>query len=453
MISVLMIMGSVAPMNNCAAIPNTKVIKYLAREDTEITLIRKSVSALDETDETLVPESFQHIRILSVPYSGFFQKTVGAQRNRMTQSGTKQKLKGATGPFKAWFAKKLSNTYLDIREVDWVRQVMKAFRHELSDKHFDVIYSSYPPSETHAVAKRLMERKTADFWITDFRDPMFYEIFSPAHGANRISAGKKGQDRYARRADLITIVSEGAREKFEYPGMDQHKLISIPNGYDPEDFPEVLRQADPTPGVFRLFYGGMLYEGRRNISVMFRALRELIDEGYIDRQKVSIEYAGNDWTTMQGFAAPYQLESVCKNYGFIPHSQVLKILSEIDCSIVCSHNTKADKGVVTGKVFDLLLAAKPIICVVNGDLAGSELGQIIRDCRAGVVYEQANDADDYPALKAWLKEAYLQKMENGQVPSTLDADAREQYSYAHIGKHLYSLMEQLKTRNLQEKSK
>ncbi len=444
MISVLMIMGSVAPLNNCAAIPNTKVIKYLSREDTKITLIQKTVSPADKTDEALVPEEFNHIKILSVPYSGFFQKTVDAQRNKMTQSGLKQKLKGATSPVKAWIAKNLSNAYLNTREIDWVNQAMKAVHRELAGEHFDVIYSSYPPSETHAVAKRLMEKKYADFWITDFRDPMFYEMFSYSHKTNRVSRGKKEQDGYAKCADLITIVSEGAREKFEYSGMAKHKLISIPNGYDSEDFPETLQQSDPTPGVFRLFYGGMLYEGKRNLSILFRALRELIDEGFIDQKKLSVEYAGNDWNTMQSFASTYQLESVCKSYGFIPHSQVLKILSEIDCSIVCSHNTTIDKGVVTGKVFDLLLAARPIICVVNGNLAGSELGQIIRDCRAGVVYEQANDEKDYPALKAWLKEAYSQKTKNGQVPSMLDVSVREQYSYQQIGRKLFQLMKQLK---------
>lgn len=425
-------MNLFAPHNNSGAIPNTKLIKYLARQDVRITLVTKAVTPDMVIDEALLPVEMDRIRTIRVDHSQLFRRTMEASRNRITDNGVKLKMKSETRPLRSKVVNILKNTYLTTRDRDWFLRATAAIRRELAGEHFDCVYSTFPNEVNHVLARWVMGQGMADRWIADFRDPMFYQ-YHDAHNLRRL----KRQHRIEREADLVTIVSEGARSKFRCEGVAEEKLICIPNGFDPEDAAQTV--GTPTDGMLRIFYAGTLYAGRRDFSVVFRAISELHREGLVEPERIRFEYAGNEWPVMRSFAEQYGLTDCCINHGFIPRSRVLELLGEADCTAVCTHNTKTDQGVVTGKVFELLLVGKPIVTVVNGDTADSELAAIVRDCHAGPVYEQPTHDRDYPALKQWLLDTYREKLETGAVAPVLDPGKRDAYSYEALSGQLFRL--------------
>ena len=431
--SVLVLMNLFAPHNNSGAIPNTKLIKYLARQDVRITLVTKAVTPDMVIDEALLPVEMDRIRTIRVDHSQLFRRTMEASRNRITDNGVKLKMKSETRPLRSKVVNILKNTYLTTRDRDWFLRATAAMKRELAGEHFDCVYSTFPNEVNHVLARWVMGQGMADRWIADFRDPMFYQ-YHDAHNLRRL----KRQHRIEREADLVTIVSEGARSKFRCEGVAEEKLICIPNGFDPEDAAQTV--GTPTDGMLRIFYAGTLYAGRRDFSVVFRAISELHREGLVEPERIRFEYAGNEWPVMRSFAEQYGLTDCCINHGFIPRSRVLELLGEADCTAVCTHNTKTDQGVVTGKVFELLLVGKPIVTVVNGDTADSELAAIVRDCHAGPVYEQPTHDRDYPALKQWLLDTYREKMETGAVAPVLDPGKRDAYSYEALSGKLFELI-------------
>lgn len=426
-------MNLFAPHNNSGAIPNTKLIKYLARQDVRITLVTKAVTPDMVIDETLLPVEMDRIRTIRVDHSQVFRRTMEASRNRITDNGVKLKMKSETRPLRSKVVNILKNTYLTTRDRDWFLRATAAIRRELAGEHFDCVYSTFPNEVNHVLARWVMGQGMADRWIADFRDPMFYQ-YHDAHNLRRL----KRQHRIEREADLVTIVSEGARSKFRCEGVAEEKLICIPNGFDPEDAAQTV--GTPTDGMLRIFYAGTLYAGRRDFSVVFRAISELHREGLVEPERIRFEYAGNEWPVMRSFAEQYGLTDCCINHGFIPRSRVLELLGEADCTAVCTHNTKTDQGVVTGKVFELLLVGKPIVTVVNGDTADSELAAIVRDCHAGPVYEQPTHDRDYPALKQWLLDTYREKLETLAVAPVLDPGKRDAYSYEALSGKLFELI-------------
>lgn len=426
-------MNLFAPHNNSGAIPNTKLIKYLARQDVRITLVTKAVTPDMVIDEALLPVEMDRIRTIRVDHSQLFRRTMEASRNRITDNGVKLKMKSETRPLRSKVVNILKNTYLTTRDRDWFLRATAAMKRELAGEHFDCVYSTFPNEVNHVLARWVMGQGMADRWIADFRDPMFYQ-YHDAHNLRRL----KRQHRIEREADLVTIVSEGARSKFRCEGVAEEKLICIPNGFDPEDAAQTV--GTPTDGMLRIFYAGTLYAGRRDFSVVFRAISELHREGLVEPERIRFEYAGNEWPVMRSFAEQYGLTDCCLNHGFIPRSRVLELLGEADCTAVCTHNTKTDQGVVTGKVFELLLVGKPIVTVVNGDTADSELAAIVRDCHAGPVYEQPTHDRDYPALKQWLLDTYREKLETLAVAPVLDPGKRDAYSYEALSGKLFELI-------------
>lgn len=432
-----MVFYSFAPQNNCAAIPNTKLVKYLEKEDLDITLITNALTESMTIDESLLPDNVKQLRRITVPYSGLYRKTFGRKRQQLTNSGAKLKMKSETRPFRAWVVSVLKNIYFTASRLDWELSAKRAVRKKLKGERFDVVYSSYPARATHDVAEYVLRKKLTDKWIADFRDPMSYAEYDKG-GYDK---GLKIQHRIEKKADHVTIVSEGALEKFSFDDVPVSKITYIPNGFDHDDFDVEHIAESASDGRLRIFYAGTLYAGKRDLTPMFKAISELSTEGKIDASKISVEYAGNEWPIMLSFAEQFGLEKLCTNYGYITRQRVMEIMGEIDCSIVCTHNTKSDKGVVTGKVFELLLVGKPIIAVVGGDEPDSELGNIVKQCSAGVVYEQANEKYDYKTLKQWLKAKYDEKMTCGKVESELNVSEREKYSYEHIAHKLYEIIE------------
>lgn len=434
---ILVIMASFAPNNTSGSIPNTKIIKYLSRLDTDITLITDAITPDMVIDEKLVPKEMDRIRVLYVKHSTLYHCIIGKSRKKATDNGIKLKLKAEHRPIRMWFVSYIKRVFFAIRSFDWRHNAKQVIRKELKGETFDIVYSSYPVYEDHQVAKYIINSKKARKWVADFRDPMSYFIFDKY----RYTSTLRKQHRIERKADHITVVSKGAMDKFRFPDIPEEKLTYIPNGYDPEDYHVNVSSTDSTGGKLRLFYAGTLYFGHRDLTVLFRAISELAEEGLIDPDYISLEYAGNEWPILQGFAERYHLLHICTNYGYITRHRVMELLNEIDCSLVCSNNTALDHGVVTGKVFELLLVNKPIIAVISGDLSNSELGAIVKDCGAGVVYEEATADTDYPRLKQWLLDIYREKNATGRIENKQNEEHKLQYSYENIAKRLCSLFD------------
>ena len=435
----LVIFYSFAPQNNCAAIPNTKLVKYLEHEDVDITLITNALLPDMEVDESLLSDNVRKLRRFEVHRSKLFLSTVAAVRTNATNSGVKLKMKAEKRPFRAKVVSVIKSAYFGLSELDWKIAARNVVDKELCNEHFDVVFSSYPALGTHILAEYVLQKGIADKWIADFRDPMYYEEYDKHNYKKKL----RKQHSIEKKADHIVVVSEGAKEKFLFNDVPESKITYLPNGYDPDDFDIEKTTANQESQTLRFFYAGQLYAGKRDLSVLFRAVSELEHENVIDRNNVWFEYAGNEWPIFEQFADQYGLKDRCVNYGFVTRQKVMEIMSEIDCSIVATHNTLKDQGVVTGKVFELLLVGKPIVAIVGGDLPNSELGEIVKECKAGIVYEQANAEDDYQTLKTWLKNVYGQKQADRKLATTLDVKARDRYSYSNIAHQLYSIMTKL----------
>ena len=82
--------------------------------------------------------------------------------------------------------------------------------------------------------------------------------------------------------------------------------------------------------------------------------------------------------------------------------------------------------------------------MVNGDMPDSAVADMIRECRLGVVWEQANDALDYPRLKNAFLEMYNKIINNGKMDFEPNREAINRYSYDRIAADFIDLFFKLK---------
>lgn len=418
---ILFICSAFAPRNIIGAVRPSKLAKYMVRMGHEVTVVSPEVPEGEPKDTLLESPELLRVRRITIPYSGAYHKVRGAYRK---SAGGSSSSGGSTG-FKqfARFAFTLLNDLL------WTRRVKAALR-GLKDKGpFDAVISSYPNVGAHLAAAWARKRGLARRWVADFRDPMVYDWQNaPQRRANAFL-----QRRFERGSDAVTTVSKDLMPKFQ-DAARAGKLHWLPNGFDLDDLVTSVKTISvftfsEEPQKLILAYAGGLYGGLRDFSSLFQALQELRSDGVAD---ALFYYAGRDEAVLRNSAQKHGIEGIIRSFGVLERRDALMMQQKADAVVICSLNTKRDKGIMTGKVFDCLLLGRPLVAVINGDAPGSELGQLLRDVGAGVVYEEAAHEVDFLALKAFLARLSHEKRTGGRVSFQMDENKKAQYTYEKI---------------------
>jgi hypothetical protein len=270
---------------------------------------------------------------------------------------------------------------------------------------FDAIFSSFSPPASHVVAS-ILARRHGIPWVADFRD-----LWTQNHiGARRgpLHWLERGfEKRILRGCRSMTTVSEPLKEELER--LHGKPVAVLPNGFDPEDYPEIPA---PSEGPLRIVYTGMLYPGKRDPSPLFEAVRRTIDDGRLPRDGLRIEFYGSDPELVFGLAEAHGVRDMVEALPRIAHAESVRRQLAADVLLLLEWNDPRAKGVYTGKVFEYLGARRPILALGP---SGGVLEALLRDTRAGVL--AATTGDICEALAGWFSE----RRRAGRLPYAADA--------------------------------
>jgi glycosyltransferase involved in cell wall biosynthesis len=156
----------------------------------------------------------------------------------------------------------------------------------------DVIWSTAPIPTAHWIATTL-QRRSGLPWVADFRDPMVLD--EPAGVAAHEDAATRMRRRIERntvtRAARCVFTTPGTMALYarRYPQSVPDRLVTIPNGYDEEDFANTTASdiAERT-GPLVLIHSGELYPQGRDPLPFLKALVKLRSSGAIDAAGVRV---------------------------------------------------------------------------------------------------------------------------------------------------------------------
>ncbi len=435
MSKILFVVTAFAPKNVIGSIRPSKMAKYLIQNGHEVTVVMPPVPENEPKDPLLEGGEMDQVERVLVSYGAAYGKIRKRYKDSKAASPATQTPQGKGLKLFLRFA------YTTFMDVLWARRAKQAVRQRFAPGTFDAVLSSYPNIATHWVAGNARKKGVAKRWVADFRDPMVYE-WQPGfqRALNRFL-----QRRVEKKADAVTVVAGDIMQKFPL-AQSQGKLHWISNGFDPTDLaglntrPAAEGTFPGNKGQLIFAYAGGLYGGKRDLRVLFSALDALIQKGVLRKEDLVFRFAGSDLEILKGFARPHGLEDIIAPLGRVDRQTALSMQQSADILVICSHNTRQDQGILTGKAFETLMLSRPVLTLINGDLAGSELGRMMDTVGAGLLYEEADHETDYPALLAWLEARFVEKRGTGQVKSTLVEDKKQQYSYERITLEMYQLM-------------
>ncbi len=271
------------------------------------------------------------------------------------------------------------NFFLPDARKGWNRFALKAARKLIPEEGIKAILTSSPPHSTQLIGLRL-KKEFGIPWIADLRDPWtdiyYYKYLYPTRLARFID--RRYERKVLENADRILVVSESIKNLFlkKSPKIKAEKIIVLPNGYDSEDFTDkpIIQNKD-----FTLSYTGTIAK-----TYPIEIFAQACQDTFLDKKrKFKLRFIGNTGEDTYAIFQKYSLLTHCEFIPNVDHKTSINYLTKSDALLLLIPDSKENKGILTGKLFEYLGSKKTILGIGPED---GDAAKIIRNCEAGEMF-------------------------------------------------------------------
>jgi glycosyltransferase involved in cell wall biosynthesis len=281
--------------------------------------------------------------------------------------------------------------------IGWLPYAARAGAATIGEWRPDLIFASGLPWTALIVARGLARRHGIP-WVAELRDLWVDGPLYEYAGTRRRLESRLERAVLGSAAGLVTVselLAQRLRARFSTPVAD------VLNGFDPEAYPP----ADPpVPGPLRIVYCGMIYEGKRDPTPLFRAIRLL---GPLADQ-VRVSFYGRYMGGMEALVRREGVGAQVEVHEAVPHRESLRLQQEADALLLLMWDGPDVEGDYTGKFFEYVGAARPILAL--GPRSNVACRTILERGAGAVLQEPEAIAEQ---LRTWI----AQKQATGTLPA------------------------------------
>ena len=239
----------------------------------------------------------------------------------------------------------------------WKKPAIEASCEIIENEKIDAILSTSSPVTSHIIAHDLKEKYDIP-WVADLRDLWNLNPYID-HNFIRRYFEKRLEMKTFKNADALTTTTDMAKQTLQtiHP---EKRIYPVVSGFDPEDF-ENTKQTENTEKL-TLIYAGSLYGGKRDPSILFDAIIQLINENKIRSNEIIIDFYGDD-TNLHELSQKYNITDNISIHGRITQSEVLQHQMNSDVLVLISWMNESEKMFIPGKIFDCIGCKKPILSI------------------------------------------------------------------------------------------
>lgn len=320
-------------------------------------------------------------------------------------------------------------------EIGWFLPGVYAGLRVMKSESIDAIYSTGRPWTAHLIGAALQ-------WLTgkplaiDFRDPWLTNPFRRHYSPLKQHLESVFEKRVIEKADVVIANTRELQLEFirRFPQLPSAKFVTLLNGFDPDDSAAGTFSEKPGSNhCFTMVHTGFLY-GKRDPATFLEAVKLLVQEQALDRQKLMILLVGS-------VELPYDLPERLVKMGLqdiillqdhVPHRQSLEYLRRSDILLLLQPGTTTQ---IPSKLFEYVGMQKPILAVSPRDGATSRL---VLDESLGVVADSYNVLEIKRALAA-LYQAWLER----RLSSTFARGAHKKFDARNVAADLATTLSHL----------
>lgn len=251
----------------------------------------------------------------------------------------------------------------------------------------DVVLISGPPFSQFLLAA-LARLRPGTAVVLDYRDE--WTTTSSAYemsGSRR--AGMLLEQAVLRCAHAVTTATDEFRDALtsRFPFLHPERVVSIPNGYDPDDFPEHLPTPPATAPRFVLTYTGTVFRltSARGLLDGVRLLHEREPEL---AKLLEVRFIGRIVDTELDYFEGSEALGV-RRFGYLEHALALAQLAESHAALCILDDVSAVERIYPAKIFEIMRLGRPCLALTPEGALSSlvrrhRLGQVVapRDSEA-----------------------------------------------------------------------
>jgi glycosyltransferase involved in cell wall biosynthesis len=356
----LIICGDFLPVRNGGTIRCEKLVKYLPNFNWESIVLTKKPSNKEKIDLSIKLEhcviyrtnrfdlAFSFVVLKKKINSLFFKQN----ETKKTQSKNTEKT----------IIKRRITEYFLLPDSDifWaVGAFVKAIYIVLKVKP-KVIFSTGPMHSAHIIGL-LLKKVTRKKWIVEFRDPWTMNPFLAKKPFKILCQIDDYLEKIVlKNADIINVTSIEYKNQFlnKYKFISETKIVNIPNGFDPDDFKD---KSSNINNKLTIVHSGNFYS-ERSSSVFIEAILELVKEGVLKSDKITIKFVGLLDDIGKQIILNSEFPHIFNVTGQVSHRKSIDEICNADLLLLIPG---PGLGTMPGKFYEYLAASKPIFCMSN----------------------------------------------------------------------------------------
>lgn len=319
-----------------------------------------------------------------------------------------------------------ANYFIPDARIFWVKPSVNFLKEYISKNKIDVIITTGPPHSVHLIGLQLKKELNVK-WIADFRDP-----WTEIDYFHQLPLTKKAINKHhfleqevLKNADSVIVVGNTMKENYK---QFSSVIETITNGFDAE----ITNLKEGLDTKFTLTHIGLM-NADRNPKILWSVLGELIKENKEFAVDFELKLIGKIDASVKDAIQKNNLNNNVKIINYVSHNEVIDFQKKSQVLLLIVNNVPSAKGIITGKIFEYLMAKRPILAIapVDGDLA-----EILNNSKAGNVVS----FEDAIALKKHILELYTQ-FKDGNL--TVNSIGVEQFHRRELTKKVSEIIYKL----------
>lgn len=265
--------------------------------------------------------------------------------------------------------------------IGWLPWAVAAGRRVLREDPADLVYSTSPHATAHLIALRLTRSGRLP-WVIDFRDPWIEDPPEPGtpNGLVFRNVNRRLEKRVVEHCAQVVTSTNHLRDLLQarYPGVAPEKFTAILNGYDEADFAQMPDAPAVRREQFLIVHAGSINADFRDPRPLFRAVREAIDAGRIEEDRIRLRFIGGgefgESAAIRQSLADCGLREQIEFAGRVPYDAALRELAQADMLLLLQASDDT-VGLVPAKLYEYLRSQRPVLALVRPGATSEVLAQ------------------------------------------------------------------------------
>lgn len=363
----------------------------------------------------------------------------GRARSRLAASGSATGQSSRARSYRSWrapIATALRTVMVPDEYVLWALHASRVATRLSRARSFSAVWATYP-SLSAQLAAALVSKRTGLPLVVDFRDDPGQ--WGPA--ANGIRFSKRTHllvERFImRRASAVTGVTEGVLDDtIARHAAHPSQATVLEQGWDPLEAKDLsaLHRYSERDGVMRIMHAGTITPDLADPAVLLRAARTFLNEHESARGRLQIVFLGQNFVDIAALARGLGIEDVVELRPQADRQSALEQMARCDALVLIRN--KPGRSWITGKIWDYLTAAIPILAIIDPHSAAAEL---VKRTRTGVVCAP----DSVQQVASGIATMWKSFEAGGRVDYNPSAPELDRVSAEAVAQRLVDVLEQL----------